>query len=319
MNYRKFTAFHTRQSKGFTLVELLVVIAIIGILVGLLLPAVQAAREAARRIQCSNNLKQISLALQNYHSALKTFPFGSGGTTPPSGSPGYSAVSLLLPYMEQQPLHARINFSLPLTHVDNAEARLTRVATFLCPSDRDNPQPQMGGAINYMGNKGSMHFWNDPLQNGIFIGRVPFKMNDITDGLSNTAAFSERLLADGNNGVVDRRADVFLAFGDPATPDEAITMCDALNISNLMHQFPIFMGAPWMNGQHTYLHVDTPNRRSCGFFPTKASMPATSNHNAGVNMSLCDGSVRYVTDSVDLRVWRGLGSRNLAEIPTDDY
>jgi prepilin-type N-terminal cleavage/methylation domain-containing protein len=319
MNHKVLCASGARQRAGFTLVELLVVIAIIGILVGLLLPAVQAAREAARRMQCSNNLKQISLALHNYHSAMKIYPFGNGGTTPPSGSPGYSAVSMLLPYMEQVPLYRKIDFSFPLIHPVNIEARLTPVATFLCPSDRDNPQPQMGGAINYMGNKGSMHFWNASEQNGLFIGRVAFRMRDVTDGLSNTAAFAERLLADGNNGVVDRRADVFLAFGDPATPDDAITMCEAVNVTNLMHQFPIFMGAPWMNGQHTYMHVDTPNRRSCGFFPTKATMPATSNHFGGVNMTLCDGSVRFVTNSIDRIVWRALGSRNLGEITSDDY
>ncbi len=299
---------------GFTLVELLVVIAIIGILVGLLLPAVQAAREAARRMQCSNNLKQLGLALHNYHDTHKRFPFGSGGTTPPSGSPGYSAVSLMLPFMEQTPLWNQIDFRLPLTDPVNTPARLTSIPGFLCPSDRQNPQPQTGGAINYMGNKGSLHFWSDPSQNGIFIPSRSFRMSDITDGTSNTSAFSERLLADGNNGVVDMQADVFLGSGDPSTPDQAIQMCYATDANNLANQFPLFMGAPWINGQHTYMHVDTPNRRSCGFYPTKASMPANSRHTGGVNMALCDGSVRYVSQSIELPTWRALGSRNGHEV-----
>lgn len=302
---------------AFTLVELLVVIAIIGILVGLLLPAVQAAREAARRMQCTNNLKQLGLALHNYHDAHKRFPFGSGGTTPPSGSPGYSAVSLMLPYMEQDSLHSTIDFRLPLTASVNSPARLQVVSAFLCPSDKENPQPQAGGAINYMGNKGSLHWWSDPSQTGIFLHSKSLKFSDIIDGTSNTAAFAERLLTDGNNGIVDLKADVFLGIGDPNSPDEAIQMCYATDTTNLANQFPLFMGAPWMNGQHTYMHVDVPNRKSCGFYPFKATMPASSRHSGGVNMALCDGSVQFVAQTVDLPTWRAVGTRNGGEVPGD--
>ncbi len=298
---------------AFTLVELLVVIAIIGILVGLLLPAVQAAREAARRMQCTNNLKQLGLALHNYHDTHKRLPFASGGTTPPSGSPGYSAVSLMLPYMEQTPLYSTIDFKKPLTDPTNTAARLQVVPGFLCPSDKENPQPQSGGAINYMVNKGSLHWWSDPSQNGVFLPGRSFKFADITDGLSNTSAFSERLLTDGNNGIVDLQSDVFLGSGDPANPDQAIQMCYATDATNLANQFPLFMGAPWLNGQHTYLHVDVPNRRSCGFYPTKATMPASSRHTGGVNMTLCDGSVRFVAQTIDLQLWRAIGTRNVGE------
>ncbi len=308
---------HRKSRYAFTLVELLVVIAIIGILVGLLLPAVQAAREAARRMQCTNNLKQLGLAWHNYHDAHKRFPFGSGGTTPPSGSPGYSAVSLLLPYIEQTPLYNSIDFRLPLTSATNAPARLQVVPAFLCPSDKPNPQPQSGGAINYMGNKGSLHWWSDPSQTGLFLHFRSFRFSDIIDGTSNTAAFSERLLTDGNNGVVDLKSDVFLGTGDPSNPDEAIQMCYATDATNLANQFPLFMGAPWINGQHTYMHVDVPNRRSCGFYPFKASMPASSQHTGGVNMTLCDGSVRFVADTIDLQLWRSIGTRNGGEVVSD--
>ena len=113
--------------------ELLVVIAIIGILVSLLLPAVQSAREAARRMQCTNNLKQLGLALHNYHDAHRCFPFGNGGTRPASGSPAYSAVSLMLPFMEQAPLYHSIDFTRPLTDTVNTAARLTEVAWLSMP------------------------------------------------------------------------------------------------------------------------------------------------------------------------------------------
>ncbi len=295
---------------GFTLVELLVVIAIIGILVGLLLPAVQAAREAARRMQCSNNMKQIGLGLHNYHGSYNALPFAWGGTRPPSNSPGYSALSQLLPYIEQSALHEQIDFARPLTDPFNSAARLTEVQTFRCPSDLDNPQPQTGGATNYMANVGSQHIWQDPLrQDGPFIRARQLSFRDVLDGTSNTAAFAERMLTDGSNGMISVDSDVFLGSGDPATPDEAIQMCYATDVTNLATQFPIFMGAPWINGQHVYLHVDVPNRRSCGFYPTKATMPASSRHIGGAHMLRCDGSVKFVTESVNLKLWRAVGTR----------
>ena len=303
-----------KSNSGFTLVELLVVIAIIGILVGLLLPAVQAAREAARRMQCTNNLKQIGLALHNYHGAYGKFPFGWGGTRPSSGAPGYSAVSQILPFLEQNNTYNMIDFSLPLVHPQNTPARLQEISIFRCPSDFVNPLPQTGGAINYMANKGSLHLWQDPQQNGVFVYLRSIQFRDISDGTSSTAAFSERMLCDGNNGMLSPQSDVFLSFADPSTPDDAIQICDQVDIKNLAFQFPLFMGAPWINGQHTYLHVDTPNRRSCGFYPTKATMPATSRHTGGVHVLYCDGSVQFVSDGIERAIWRAIGSRDGSEV-----
>ena len=94
-------------------------------------------------------------------------------------------------------------------------------------------------------------------------------------------------------------------------------MCYATDASNLAFQFPLFMGAPWLNGRHTYLHVDVPNRRSCGFYPTKATMPASSRHTGGVNLALCDGSVRFVSENIDLALWRAVGSRSGGEVAGD--
>ncbi len=123
----------THKRNGFTLVELLVVIAIIGILVGLLLPAVQAAREAARRMHCSNNLKQIGLAMHNYESAFKRFP--SGNLAGPSFSVGLSAHARLLPYMEQTSMYNMVDFNVAYNHANNNAARMQNVATYICPSD----------------------------------------------------------------------------------------------------------------------------------------------------------------------------------------
>lgn len=307
---------HNRSA--FTLVELLVVIAIIGILVALLLPAVQAAREAGRRTQCLNNLKQIGLGLHNYHDVHQVFPFGQGGT-----GNRYSALALLLPFLEQGNLHSQIDFSQITTAVINDVPRRTELPMFRCPSDLRNPLPATGGATNYMANKGSGIVWqlasgvnvNLPNPNGVFYMSSAIRMADILDGTSNTAAYSERVLADGSNGIVSPLADVFFHPGAPNTPDEAKTMCDALDITNLANQFPLFMGAPWMDGQHTYLHVTGPNSRSCGFFTvTRAVMPPSSRHPGGVNVLLCDGSVRFAANTIDLNVWRGVGSRDGGEV-----
>lgn len=308
----------TRHQRGFTLIELLVVIAIIAILIALLLPAVQQAREAARRSQCKNNLKQIGLALHNYYDVHGCFPFGQGGT-----GNRYSAISQVLPFLDQAPLYNDIDFSLPPADPVNDLPRLTELTVLRCPSDFENPLPQTGGATNYMANKGNGIVWQLPVgpnaglpaPNGVFYFQSRIRFRDITDGASSTAAFSERLLADGSNGVVSPVADVFFHPGAPTTPDEAVALCDALDIADLSNQFPLFMGAPWMDGQHTYLHTDVPNSRSCGFFLTlRATMPASSRHPGGVHLLLCDGSVRFVGDSIDLALWRAIGSRDGHEV-----
>src|SRR3954453_11660663 len=124
----------TKPRPGFTLIELLVVIAIIGVLIALLLPAVQAAREAARRSQCTNNLKQLGLGLHNYHQGVGSFPMGSSRANGATWN-NWSAQGLMLPYMEQQAIYNAINFNWEVTQSVNTTAAYTTISSFLCPSD----------------------------------------------------------------------------------------------------------------------------------------------------------------------------------------
>lgn len=305
---------------GFTLIELLVVIAIIAILIGLLLPAVQKVREAASRMKCQNNLKQIGLGVHNYHDAHQKFPSGGQPPTTTSGSQ-FSALAQLLPYIEQDNVFRMIDFRVPVQDPANAAARAITISLFRCPSDRENPMPSLGGAVNYPANTGAMHFFvipNPQLYNGVFYVNTTTRFGDITDGTSNTAFFSERLLSDGSNGIVSPIEDVFFSPADPATPDEAHNLCQQVDINNLANQFPLFMGAPWMHHQHRYQHVSPPNSRSCGFFLVgKSTMPPSSRHSGGVNILLGDGSVRFLRQTVDLPTWRALGTRNGGEVLGD--
>lgn len=318
--------FRSRRA-AFTLIELLVVIAIIAVLIALLLPAVQQAREAARRTQCKNNLKQIGLALHNYHGTYNCFPFGqeTGNAAPNDNE--WSALSQLLPYFDQGNVYNLLNFSLGITNAANAVPVFRELPGFRCPSDPQNNISGQGGATNYMANKGNGIVWLGvvgppnaglPEQNGVMYYQSVVRFGDVTDGTSSTGAFAERVLADGNNSLVSPVADVFFSPLAPTTPDQAVQMCTALDITNLANQFPLFMGAPWAHGQHTYLHVNVPNSRSCGFFAQlRATMPPSSKHVGGCHLQLCDGSVRFVSENIDLTTWRALGSRNGGEVVGD--
>lgn len=312
-----------RQRRGFTLIELLVVIAIIGVLIALLLPAVQAAREAARRAQCTNNLKQIALALHNYLDARGALP-GSYLVYPTTE---FSALSMVLPQLEQSNLFNALNFSLPYADPTNTTVMNTSVNGFICPSDYPNPMPARGAQTNYMADMGSWIVWqmasgpNTGLANpnGVFWGNSSTRIAEITDGMSNTAFFSERVLADGSNAIVSPIADVFFSPGAPTTIDDAMAQCQAVDITNLSNQFPLFMGAPWVNGQHIFLHVSGPNTRSCGFFISlRAIMPASSRHPGGINVAFGDGRVQFIKDSINVITWRALGTRAGGEVVSAD-
>lgn len=306
--------------RAFTLVELLVVIAIIGILVGLLLPAVQSAREAARRMQCSNNLKQFGLALHNYESTYKRLPAGRNSLS-------ISAHAALLPYMEQGNLAQLVDWRVPWNHANNAQARATEVPTFNCPSDPVSIVPAGWASTTYRNNQGSglLHGlpptnpsngnYGMPEPNGPMIPNKYLRFADITDGTANTAAFSEHGKGDFSNAI-SSRTDTFWPKTYPNTADEAVQQCNAIDPNDLQYQRVSDVGAPWLQGYHsttTYFHVAPPNGRSCMFPPGRIATTAKSSHTGGVQVARCDGSVSFVTESVDILVWRALGSRNGGE------
>lgn len=175
-----------------TLVELLVVIAIIGILVGLLLPAVQAAREAGRKIQCQNNLKQVGLAIQNYESAIKTLPPGCLQWRPFRGNPNlknFAWSAMILPYMEQTTLHSLVNFNVPFDHPLNSIAAKTPLSVYLCPTVPTHETAR--GRTDYGGMYGQRITTRTNTDNGLLIYNRAIKFREVTDGITNTLIVSE--------------------------------------------------------------------------------------------------------------------------------
>ncbi len=324
--------------RGFTLVELLVVIAIIGILVALLLPAVQAARESARRSQCVNNLKQFGIAMHNYHDTFKALPpagfLDAGLSSGPTGLNSadildWSEQARLLPYFEQGNLSNMINFNLTWDKPVNIAAAMVKVPLFICPSDAGTMiPPSAGSQLNYYGNYGNnilrgQPTWPQfagtanasmPAPNGAFPFGVAVKFADIRDGLSQTTAFSEMITGDFNNGISTPESDNFVSFASPVTANDAYTMCMQLDPTNLANQMWSNTGAPWTSetGSNTvYVHAAPPNSRSCGFLTvSRFESCASSYHPGGVNVLYCDSAVKFVTDGVDLPTWWALGSRN---------
>jgi prepilin-type N-terminal cleavage/methylation domain-containing protein len=305
----------TLRRRGFTLIELLVVIAIIAILIALLLPAVQQAREAARRTQCRNNLKQLGLAIHNYHDNYNCFPIADvNGTVNP-----VSAHARLLPGLDQAPLFNRIDFNVNYNHANNDLARMTQPTVFLCPSNTDALPATLGGRNNYYWNAGNGVVMYDsgatgqPPANGVIYHTKRYRFNDVTDGLSNTSAMAEKLTGDGSNALSSPRTDTFQPGTYPNTADEAQQQCNAVDTSDLSKQGYSNVGAPWLQQYHStnqFNHVLPPNGRSCMYPPGRIATTANSNHTGGVHLLLCDGSVRFVSENIDVRNWRSIGSIN---------
>lgn len=324
------------RNQGFTLIELLVVIAIIAILIALLLPAVQQAREAARRTQCKNNMKQLGLALHNYHDTFNLFPpahmrtqsaVPSNGTV--TGWRGFSIHTMMLPYIDQAPLYNQMDLNTYFDAPTNTTNRRTKIAAFLCPSDSPFPGSADIGNNNYSGSMGpNLGQYVTPIgeRNGFFNFDVITRMSDIRDGTSNTICFGEQLVGDNNNAsyragdVVRGIAVTFTVKSKPTQADLATygAACDTTAAKANHHSHG---GREWSIGMPAQTLFNTaapPNHKfptcqpctGCGWMDSQGIFPARSRHVGGVQVLMGDGAVRFVSENVDLATWQNLGSIN---------
>jgi prepilin-type N-terminal cleavage/methylation domain-containing protein len=311
---------------GFTLVELLVVIAIIGILIALLLPAVQAAREAARRSQCANNLKQMALGVHNYESAYRRFPIGYGilqapccaGNTLPYE---WTFANRLLPYVEEQALYDMLDYRQspggPWTGLSAANQTVVsaQIATYLCPSDPGAPSPfistacesagsgaggeQYGpyGRLSYLGNLG-LGKMEDPARltnqrmQGVFWYNWGARISDIADGTSSTMLLSEVIVGVGCTIRGVHSYDEGVVYMHSYTPND-----------------PTPDQERWCSG------MDPPQAGCVNISITNMVLhTARSYHPGGVQSATCDGAVHFMAETIDLGTWQALGTSKGQEV-----
>ncbi|WP_422924560.1 DUF1559 domain-containing protein [Singulisphaera sp. PoT] len=339
-----------RTRRGFTLIELLVVIAIIAVLIGLLLPAVQAAREAARRAQCTNNFKQLGLGLHNYASVnTEAFPWAQG----PGPYNGWSAHVMLLPYIEQQAVFNATNFAntgAAMWSGNPVNTTMMRISmnVFQCPSDMDR-LANADGHSNYMMCAGAtadeFYYYNTNNANvpqaltGVGISYAsyympqsypPVKLSSITDGTSNTAAFSEMVKGIGNDDTAPwdpvlptsangDASSTYPAF--PPNPNADYQAClkskpSATSTPQIWsHGYQWYAGAEMVG---SYCHVMPPNTWSCVYANNGFAATASSRHPGVVNVLFADGSTRSVKNSVNTSVWWAIASKAAGEVVSAD-
>jgi len=352
-----------RKRGGFTLVELLVVIAIIGVLVGLLLPAVQAAREAARRMQCSNNFKQLGLALHNYHDTNNKLPPRIGGDAfalnyTPSG------IIRLLPFIEQAPLYNQIaspqtfnGTAYPAFNVTPYDTNYlpwsAKISVFLCPSDGASGQSKTIGPCSYHFSNGDYAgWWGDPTTRGPFEEWVLYPswstwytggvkgFSSLTDGTSNTLGMSERAIPGGSTSgkiaaAVATNQTAAINYSGTSSP----IACMGLRAGS---QYAAGVAtANWIEGNYSFgwqgrnAEISTilpPNSPSCSVYAedwNAVMFTATSYHTGGVNTVFMDGSVHFISNSINTGnlslppvasglspygVWGALGSKAGGEV-----
>lgn len=333
-----------RSSRAFTLIETLVCLSGIGILTALLLPAAMSAREAARRLKCSHNLNQVGIALQSYHASNNCFPpdhiaygYSKGGPPGPMKGPAQfcSAMVRLLPFLEQQATFNSANFDVEFSpeswevHSANLTAYNTKLASFLCPSDSVVNNIKHGNS--YWGNTGVGPSFATSMEcpdsgNGFFGYPSTIDSSSFLDGLSHTVAFSERIC--GTNvtsaqGVPERDFSSLSDYPEACNRDAdfALGWCRVASTST---NFPTYRdaGSTWFYAGRIsteYCHAQEPNGRIpdgllSNFFPFNGISTARSWHHGGVNALMSDGSIRFVGDSINRRVWRGIGTRNGGEL-----
>ena len=337
------------KTRGYTLIELLVVMAIIGLLIALLIPAVQAAREAARRSQCTNNLKQIGLALHQYHLSLGAFPLGKSVANVEvgevSGWRDWGAQALMLPYLEQTPLYNSINFEWSNRAVTakavNSTAFNVRLKNYLCPSDRNSIRGvNSNNSRGCVGATGIQYFKEST---GIFGRELTYSMEDVSDGLSNTIAYSESLV--GSPNVTNNYRGNSITGVHEIVSNQAYDV-NNIGISKIRQALELCNQAMRNAGGPNYPSVTTSagNRWGWGEVgislfntivpPNSAEYPwnscrkdcpkcgpdgsqysnAQSAHPGGVNALLVDGSVHWIGNGIDPLVWWSLGTRAGGEI-----
>jgi prepilin-type N-terminal cleavage/methylation domain-containing protein len=335
------------RRRGFTLIELLVVIAIIAILIALLLPAVQQAREAARRTQCKNNLHQLGLALHNYHDSHRIFPLSQmGGVTGDADWRGHSVHVMILPYIDQAPLYNQYNMDVwcwwdsgkgpHMVNAANSPGRVV-IPAFLCPSDpvrsRDgtgtrpgNNYPVCEGANGGMFNDGVAGGVNPRNKaNGIFNVRIEVPIAGVQDGTSNVIMAAEQLIT-GSSPANDRLTSLRQAVAIPSGWDGSFLTQAQLDdwgtrCTNSTNAQRTETGAFWNTGVHEQSTFNTllpPNSKyqNCtahcsGCAPDGPAMVgARSNHEGGVHVCLADGSARFISENIDYMTWQRLGSRH---------
>jgi prepilin-type N-terminal cleavage/methylation domain-containing protein/prepilin-type processing-associated H-X9-DG protein len=319
---------------GFTLVELLVVIAVIGVLVALLLPAIQAARESARRMMCRNNLRQLGTALHNFEGAKQHFPAGAESHPYPAAPSTphcfyrWSALAHLMPYLEQSAALRQLDLSQPLYGANlqvtpaNRQGVAQSIGLFLCPADRQKAVAEGFGPTNYAACTGSGAGGGTPFDcDGIFYINSNTKSAKITDGLSHTVAMSESLLGDGpaplfDASAVDRRTTYAFANSIPLTE----SACDSAQIWNMSNP----RGFSWANGEYrcalfnnywtpnsecvdcmAAVVIGSPSVRYSGY----GWRAARSVHPGGVNVLMADGSLQFFADEIDRATWQALSTR----------
>jgi prepilin-type N-terminal cleavage/methylation domain-containing protein len=316
-----------RHSPGFTLIELLVVIAIIAVLIALLLPAVQQAREAARRTQCKNNLMQIGIALNNYFMAHEVLPPGTQNDTGPiksieNGGYHMSWVTQILPFLEQQNVYEHIDFTKSVYDPLNLPVRQQRLATFLCPSDPTGGVTGAIGLTNYCGVHNDFETPIDVNQNGVLFLNSSIRYEQIRDGSSNTLFVMETRLDPGSvlgwmSGTRSSLRNAVIAFPNnvPAIPADQVAAD-----GNPPSEPPAAPGADF-----TYQTRTVPRNPANGLAKESATGTAAkeivggggSFHTGGSQVLLGDGSVRFISDNISPTVLRNLANRSDGEMLKD--